>query len=123
MEFNCAFDDALSRLAQRGMAGFVALAVVSAVGGLGLSTSASAFANPTDGEILQGQFLPRQEFQPAPPPPPMQRGRRLHWVSDADSGMPSDPPRMSREERRELRREIHDAGRELYQRPRHGRGQ
>jgi hypothetical protein len=102
------------------MAGFAALVVLC---GLAMATSRIAMANPTDGEMLQGQFLPRQEFQPAPPPPPMQRGRRLHWVTDSDSGMPSDPPRMSREERRELRREIHDAGRELYQRPRHGRGQ
>ena len=122
MEFNCAFDDALSRLTQRGKRGSLALAVVSAVCTLGLATSGIAFASPTEGDILQGQFLPRQEFQPAPPPPPMQRGRRLNWVTNSDSGMPSEPPRMSREERRELRREIHDAGRELYQRPRHGRG-
>lgn len=56
------------------------------------------------------------QFQPVPPPPPMPRERRLHWVTDTDQNAPQRAPRMSPDERRELRREIHDAGREIYPR-------
>lgn len=52
----------------------------------------------------QRQHAPeRQNFQPQPP----QR--------EADGGgQPREPNRMSPEERRQLRRDIHDAGRDLY---------
>jgi hypothetical protein len=57
------------------------------------------------------------QFEPVPPPPPLPPKKRLHWVGEADAAGSADaerPPRMSREERRKLRREIHDAGREIY---------
>jgi hypothetical protein len=49
------------------------------------------------------------------------RERRLQWLNErGDAGaVPPDRPRMTREERMELRREINDAGRELYPRRRH----
>jgi hypothetical protein len=57
------------------------------------------------------------QFEPVPPPPPMPREKRLKWVGEADAANPAadqGAPRMSREERRKLRREIHEAGREIY---------
>jgi hypothetical protein len=45
--------------------------------------------------------------------------RRLNWVNEqGEDSTPRQRPRMSREERQELRREIHDAGRDLYPRRR-----
>lgn len=51
-------------------------------------------------------------------PPGMERGmrhNRLHWIADRDEdGQPQRPQRLSPEERRELRRDVNDAGRDLY---------
>lgn len=51
----------------------------------------------------------------------MQRENRLRWIADRDEQAPQGPPRLSPEERRELRRDVHDAGRELYRPHRRGR--
>ncbi len=89
------------------------LAGVFAVGLLGMETAIARPRNP------QAQPMP---FQGGQPPAQMPREKRLQWVSEADSATAQRAPRMSREERRELRQEIHDAGRELYphRRPRRG---
>ncbi len=61
-----------------------------------------------------------QGIMMAPEPVPgAERERRLNWVNErGDDSSPRQRPRMSREERQELRRDIHDAGRELYPRRR-----
>ena len=68
-----------------------------------------AQAMPEEGRFTQGEGPPSQplDFQRAPP---AQFQRR-------DTAYSSDlprPPRLSPEERRQLRRDIHEAGRDIY---------
>jgi len=71
-----------------------------------------------------GQAMARPPGMPGPPGPPgmdgppgMERGmrhNRLQWIGDREADEQQRPTRLTPEERRELRRDVHDAGRDLY---------
>ncbi len=79
---------------------------------LALSASSAVFAFPGGlGGWAQAQQRPQRERQFQPPPrrenfaPPQQPSQPMQ---------PQGPQRMSPDERRQLRRDLHDAGRDVY---------
>lgn len=82
-------------------------------------TASVAQANPGGGRFAQREAN-RQNFQPPPPPPNFQREAppQLQRRSEGNWGDAQRQQRFSPEERRQLRRDVQDAGRDIYRRRR-----
>lgn len=78
-----------------------------------------AQANPGGGRFAQREMI-RQNFQQPPQQPNFQREapQQFQRRNEGNSGDAQRPQRFSPEERRQLRRDVQDAGRDIYQRRR-----
>lgn len=90
-----------------------------------LATAGSAFARePRGGHFAPDGGAARGAFSVPGGPgggntSPGLPDRRQQWQDERGAAGADAPQRMTREERRELRREIHNAGREFYPRRPH----
>lgn len=64
------------------------------------------------------RFLLLAQVQQSPRPEPQREGTRPEPQRDTRAGGEADRSRMNSDERRQLRRDIQDAGKDIYQRDR-----
>ena len=86
---------------------------------IALLAASAAAAGPFDREL---RFQPLLQAQKAARPEPQREAARPEPQRDARGSGDADRGRMNSDERRQLRRDIQDAGKDIYQRDRQPAG-